>query len=156
MVRVQVSKDFGPLELELTEEDMRDVGEFLIRTIRTRTEAGTDVHGVPFRPYSLGYAKQKSAALGHSKVDLTVSGRMLNDMHVTAASKTGCTISFVSQGGGNSGGTFIQRSRSLGAADKAEFNNPSREFFAISDAEAEDVAERLGKALERRMNEGSK
>ncbi len=152
MMTVKVARDFGPLEIELTEQDLRDAGEFIIRRIRTRTESGVDVHGASFREYSERYAAQKSEALGHSRVDLTVSGRMLNDMQVTSASKTGATVSFVSQGGGMKGGTFIQRSRSMGAADKAEHNNATREFFGVSEEDEDALVKALEKALEERLN----
>lgn len=150
-VNVRVSRDFGPLDIELTEQDMRDVGDLLVRRIRTRTEAGLDVKGASFKDYSPGYAEQKRAALGHARVDLTVSGRMLNDMQVTAASKNSVSISFISQGGGASGGTFIQRSRSLGAADKAAFNDPSRHFFGASSEDERAIVEALEAALTRRL-----
>jgi hypothetical protein len=149
-VRIRLSRNFGPLNLALTSEDMREVGDLLVRRIRTRTEGGKDVHGAPFAEYSPGYAAQKMEALGHARVDLTVSGRMLNDMHVTATTPTTATISFVSQGGGSSGGTFIQRSRSMGAADKAQYNNPSREFFGASEEDEQAVASGLERLLQAR------
>jgi hypothetical protein len=154
-VRLRVTKDFSDLTnaLELTEQDMRDVGEVLIRRIRTRTESGVDVRGAAFRSYSEGYARAKQNALGHSRVDLTVSGRMLNDLHVTSASKGSVTISFVSQGGGNAGGTFIQRSRAMGAADKAAFNNPTREFFGASEEDGQAIVDALERVLDRRFNQ---
>jgi phage gpG-like protein len=147
---VRVSRDFGPISLALTQEDMREVGDLFVRRIRTRTEGGRDVNGSPFRDYSPGYAEAKLAALGHSRVDLTVSGRMLNDMQVTSTTNTTATISFVSQGGSGSG-TFIQRSRGMGAADKAAFNNPTREFFAASDEDERAVADALERMLEARF-----
>jgi hypothetical protein len=76
---------------------------------------------------------------------------MLNDMQVTGTTKTTATISFVSQGGGASGGTFIQRSRSLGAADKAAYNNPTREFFGASDEDERLIAEGLERLLTARL-----
>jgi hypothetical protein len=148
---VRVTRNFGPLGLELTEQDMREAGELLLRRIRTRTESGVDVNGAGFANYSPGYADRKRAELGHSRVDLTVSGRMLNDMQVTGTTKTTATISFVSQGGGASGGTFIQRSRSLGAADKAAYNNPTREFFGASDEDERLIAEGLERLLTARL-----
>lgn len=152
-ITVRVSRDFGPLRLELTEQDMRDVGDLLVRRMRTRTESGKDVRGGSFQDYSPDYAQQKRTALGHARVDLTVSGRMLNDMQVTSASSRDVTISFVSQGGGSSGGTFIQRSRSMGAADKAAFNNPMREFFGVSREDEEAIVAGLERVLSQRLNE---
>jgi hypothetical protein len=151
-VTVKVSRDFGELAIHLTEQDMRDVGDLLVRRIRTRTEGGQDVNGSGFNSYSPGYAQQKKAALGHARVDLTVSGRMLNDMQVTAVTAKTATISFISQGGGGGGGTFIQRSRAMGAADKAAFNNPTREFFGASEEDEQVIADALEKVLEARFN----
>lgn len=150
-VRVSVSRDFATLGIELTEDDMRDVGDLLVRRIRTRTEAGIDVNGAGFRAYSPGYAAAKKAALGHGRVDLTVSGRMLNDMQVTSVTNKTASITFISQGGGASGGTFIQRSASMGAADKALFNNDSRHFFDASEEDEQAIVEALDKALTERL-----
>lgn len=150
MATVRLSTSLvGKLEIDLRAEDLRDAADLLVRRIRTRTEAGTDVNGAPFKAYSLGYAAAKQKALGHARVDLTVSGRMLNDMQVTDATPHGATISFVSQGGGATTGTFIQRSRALGAAYKAAYNDPSRHFF---DASAEDERVMV-EALERVLTE---
>ncbi len=137
--------------IKLTVQNMRDVGDFLVRRIRTRTEGGQDVNGAAFREYSEGYAKQKRGALGHSRVDLTVSGRMLNDMQVTAATDDSATITFISQGAGSSGGTFIQRSRSMGAADKAIYNDPTRHFFGASDEDEAAVTEALQEMLDKHL-----
>jgi hypothetical protein len=149
--QVRVSRDFQLAGIELTEADMRDVGDLLVRRIRTRTENGVDVNGASFAPYSPGYAAAKREALGHSRVDLTVSGRMLNDMQVTSSTKSTVTISFVSQGGSSVGGTFIQKSRGLGAADKAAFNNPSREFFSASEEDEQAIVTALDRVLTARL-----
>jgi phage gpG-like protein len=153
-VSVKLSRNFGPLKVELTEADMREAGALLVRRIRTRTENGVDVNGAAFRDYSAGYAEQKRAALGHARVDLTVSGQMLNDMQVTSATNNTATISFTSQGyGAAAGGTFIQRSRAMGAANKAAFNNPSREFFGASEEDEQAIVDGLEKLLTARLNQ---
>ena len=151
-VRVHVSSDLKPFVGDLlTKEDMQGVGDLLVRRIRTRTEAGIDDQGRGFKPYSTLYALQKAKALGHTRVDLTVSGRMLNDMQVTEATQKSVSISFVSQGGGSGRGTFIQRSAALGAADKAAFNDPIRPFFQPSDEDIELIEKVLDEALTKRM-----
>ena len=152
-VSIRVSRDFGPLELILTEDDMRDVGDLLLRRIRTRTEAGQDVSGSAFDDYSPGYAQRKREALGHARVDLTVSGRMLNDFQVTSVTNRSATLSFISQGGSSVGGTFIQRSRAMGAADKAAYNNPTREFVGASEEDEQAIVDALEKALTARFNQ---
>jgi hypothetical protein len=78
---------------------------------------------------------------------------MLNDMQVVSANDTSCEISFISQGGGGGGGTFIQRSRSLGAADKANFHvNSGRDFFGVSDDDERDVVEILERELQKNLD----
>jgi hypothetical protein len=82
---------------------------------------------------------------------------MLNDMGVVAVTERSCEISFRSQGGGGvKGGTFIQRSRALGAADKAFFHVEGnhgivRDFFGLTDEDEELIAGYLDRDLERRM-----
>lgn len=152
-ITLKITKDFGDLAVKLTAQDMRDVGDLLVRRIRTRTEGGRGVNGASFPGYSPEYAERKRHALGHTRVDLTVSGRMLNDMQVTEATANTCSISFVSSGGGGGGGTFIQRSRSLGALDKAQYNNPSREFFGVSEQDETAVVEALDRVLQQRFNQ---
>jgi hypothetical protein len=156
-MQVRVTRDFGSLVdlIDLSAEDMRDVGDLLVRRIRTRTEAGQSVDGASFAPYSAGYAAKKTAALGHSRVDLTVSGRMLNDMQVTAATPLSAEITFISQGGGAAGGTFIQNSRSLGAADKAIYNDPTRHFFGVSDEDEKAITDAVSEALDQRLKAGT-
>jgi Phage virion morphogenesis family len=153
-VQIRITRDFGPLSLQLTRRDMQDVGETLITRIRARTTAGRSVSGAAFRPYSPGYAALKAKELGSAAVvNLTVSGGMLNDMHVTAATDRTATITFVTQGSGRGGrGTFIQRSRAVGAAQKAEWNNPTRPFFAASDEDEREISEALEQILQRRLD----
>lgn len=156
---VTVTRDFGDLRELLPGGDslMREIGDFAVSRIRTRTEQGVDAHGTPFVPLSDGYAKQKQKALGHSRADLTVSGRMLNDMGVVAVTERSCEISFRSQGAGSAGGTFIQRSRSMGAADKAFFHVEGnhgivRDFFELSDEDEARIVEFLEHDVDRRID----
>lgn len=145
---VTVTRGFGDLRniLPAGPTLMQEIGDFVVRRIRSRTEQAVSVDGTAFAPLSKGYAKAKQKALGHTRPDLTVSGRMLNDMGVVAVTETAAEISFRSQGGGSGKGTFIQRSRSVGAADKAFFHVEGnhgirRDFFGVSD---EDEALILG------------
>lgn len=159
-------------DLPITSEElMRELGTLAERLIRTRTERQIDVNGAPFRPLSTAYAKAKADA-GLSPVpDLTVSGRMLNDMVVTDVTQKTASIGFVSSGGGAvrtgrrkkgqaSSSTFIQRSRALGAADKAFYHSEVgagrsqvvREFFALSEADEDKLEEALDTYYERTLN----
>lgn len=137
---------------------MKEIGDFAVRLIRTRTEQGKDVEGNAFLPLSPGYAAIKAKELGTTAANLTVSGRMLNDMRVIESSGNKVTLGFVSQGGRAPRGkqTLIQRSRAVGAADKAYWHHVSgagdsrvkRKFFDLSDANASLIRERLQKHLD--------
>jgi hypothetical protein len=157
-VSVTVTRTFGDLRQLLPggKELMDEIGVFAVQKIRERTEQGVGYDGSAFAPLSEGYAKQKQKALGHTRPDLTVSGRMLNDMGVVAVTERNVELSFRSQGGGSGRGTFIQRSRSRGAADKAFFHVTGnrgviRDFFGLSDEDEEQIAEYVDKDTERRM-----
>lgn len=156
---VTVTRSFGDLREILPEGIglMREVGDFAVRRIRTRTEQGIDQDGIAFTPLSEGYAKQKRKELGHSRADLTLSGRMLNDMGVVAATERSVEISFRSQGGTPQGTTMIQRSRAVGAADKAFFHVEGnhgvvRDFFGLSDEDEELIAKRVEEEIGRRID----
>lgn len=130
---------------------MQAVGDLVIQMIRTRTERGIDVDGAPFQPLSDSYRKAKTDAGLSGAADLTVSGRMLNDMRASVVEPGVVEIRFVSRGGGTSGGTFIQRSRSVGAADKAFYHHEAgagksrvrRRFFDVNAAEQARVEAKL-------------
>lgn len=129
---------------------MTEVGDLALSLIRRHTAAGKDMHGAPFAPLSPGYATQKQQELGNSRADLTVSGRMLNEMGRIKVTDKTVTIGFAGGGtgsGGARGGTFIQRSRSVAGADKALFHHVSgagkskvkRQFFGLSAAEKDRI-----------------
>jgi hypothetical protein len=133
---------------------MTEVGDLALSMIRRRTAAGLDVDERPFQPLSPGYAAQKLEALGSGRADLTVSGRMLNEMGRIAVTEKTVSIGF--QGGGTgahapTGGTFIQRSRAVSGADKALFHNKTgagksqvkRKFFGLTATEKQTIAERV-------------
>lgn len=75
-------------------EVMRFVGEAVRERIYRRTLAGMDAEGQPFTGYSDGYAKAKSEAMGTTRVDLLVSGEMLNAMQVVEATDRKVVIGF--------------------------------------------------------------
>jgi hypothetical protein len=82
--QVTITKTFGSLEhLELvTADDMREIGLLAREQIVRRTIAGVDAEGRAFQEYSPGYAKAKREALGSDRVNLQVSGGMLNDLSI--------------------------------------------------------------------------
>lgn len=136
---------------------LKDVGDLAVQMIRSRTERGISVDGGPFQPLSPAYADAKRKAGLSPVADLTVSGRMLNDMRASVVDKNTIEIRFVSRGGGSSGGTFIQRSRSVGAADKAYYHHEAgagksrvrRRFFDLSLAETATIASRIRAYLDK-------
>lgn len=159
MAGITVTRNFGDLRklLPVGEGLMREIGDFATNRIRRRTEQGIDQHERPFVPLSSGYAKQKAKALGHSRADLTVSGRMLNDMGVVAATDRAVEISFRSQGGRATGHTFIQRSRAVGAADKAFYavegsHGIVRDFFGLTDDDETRILDVLSEHLGRKID----
>ena len=160
-----VTVKIAPLDfnkfLPVPADVMRDVGDLSIRFIRTRTERGIDKDGNAFVAYTPKYAELKAKELGSaSPVNLTVSGRMLNDMDVSEAAPNRVSIGFRSSGGGASGGTFIQRSRSVGAEDKARYHDrdgagksrTKRPFLGLTDQETEQVRTRVERYLSERVS----
>lgn len=91
---VKVERNFPALDqLALTTaDDMREIGLLARERIYRRTVSGVDANGEPFEPYSPAYAKQKSAALGTTGVDLQVSGNMLNHMTIVDVTEDSVTL----------------------------------------------------------------
>lgn len=81
----KVTRNFGPLDkIPLTNKAlMREVGLLARERIVRRTVSGQQTGGAPFAPYSASYAAQKSEALGVSRVNLQLSGAMLNAIAIT-------------------------------------------------------------------------
>ncbi len=80
-----VHRNFGPLDqIKLTDRAlMREVGLLARERVVRRTVSGQQTGGAPFTPYSAGYAKTKSQELGSARVNLQVSGAMLNAIQIT-------------------------------------------------------------------------
>lgn len=147
---------------------MREVGDLAIRMIRTRTQAGKDVDDRPFQPYTPAYAERKGKEGLGTTPNLTVSGRMLNDMAVVDVGLGRVSIGFRASGGNAAKGkglTLIQRSRSVGAEDKARYHDvlgagkrrTLRKFLGLTTGEQATVRERVAKhlnALVARVNRG--
>lgn len=139
----------------VTEKLMAEVGDLALSMIRRRTVAGRDVNNATFRPLSPAYAARKQQELGNSRADLTVSGRMLNEMSRLKVTHRTVTIGFqggsTTGGGASGGGTFIQRSRAVPGADKALFHNVTgagtsqvkRQFFGLTPDERQTIIDRV-------------
>lgn len=95
---VTIQRNFGPLdELPLTTRElMREVGLMARETIRRRTATGRDVQGQAFAAYSAGYAKRKQAETGSARVNLELSGGMLNAMTLAEVTDDSVTLAFSS------------------------------------------------------------
>lgn len=91
---VKVTRNFASLvNLELVKaEDMRQIGLLARERIIRRTRQGIGPDGAPFAPLSPGYAAIKQRELGTSAPDLTVSGRMLNDITITDVTDSSVTL----------------------------------------------------------------
>jgi len=77
-----------------TKADMQAVGRLVIERIVERTQRGVDAGGQAFRGYSRGYATRKREAGGTSRVDLRVSGEMLNALDITDVTERSVSIGF--------------------------------------------------------------
>jgi phage gpG-like protein len=142
---------------------MNEVGDLAQSLIRRRTAAGKDADGVAFQELSPAYAKKKQKELGHSRPDLTVSGRMLNEMSRLKSTEKTVTIGFAGGGTGGSGdgrgSTLIQRSRSVAGADKALFHNVTgagkshvkRKFFGLTPDERNTIRDRVQAHVSRQV-----
>jgi hypothetical protein len=93
---MSVTRNFGALDqIALTDKAiMRDVGLMARERIVRRTRQGTGTDGAPFRPYAASYAKAKAAELGGGRVNLTVSGSMLNDIGILDVTADTVTLGF--------------------------------------------------------------
>lgn len=60
--------------------DINKLYTLLKERIIKRTKSGYDVQNQPFKPYSKQYAKKKKS----NKVDLTLTGQMLNSLQINA------------------------------------------------------------------------
>lgn len=75
---------------------MREIGLLVRETIVRRTISGRDAKGAAFQPYSPSYAEQKAKeGLGGGKVNLQVSGAMLNDLQITEVTDESVTLGWV-------------------------------------------------------------
>jgi hypothetical protein len=94
-VTVNRTKFKLPSELHLTNQAvMREIGEAVREAIIARTHDGLDAEGVPFTPYSEGYAERKQDELGTADVNLQVSGDMLNNLQITKVTEKSVTLGF--------------------------------------------------------------
>jgi hypothetical protein len=142
----------------LRASDFEDIGQSIAIRIARRTARGVDFEGGAFREYSEGYRRRKAKEVGAGPVNLTLSGQMLNDIHVTAATDRSCELGFSTFGKGSRRGTMIQRSRSMGANDKAFYategsHGVRRQFFDMSDEDEQFVADIIDRIIDERIGD---
>lgn len=90
---VTIRRNFGPLARDVKFSDralMREIGLLARERIIRRTLSGKDEGGKAFHPYSPGYR----AAKGSSKVNLQVSGQMLQAITIVAVDEDSVTLGF--------------------------------------------------------------
>ena len=93
------------------QRDTKALLERAVAIIRARTKKGVDIHGKRFRPYDEDYAEDEGP-----KVDLKVTGKMLDTLKVTALEASGTITS---------------------PTDYAKYVNATREFLGLTDKEAQ-------------------
>jgi hypothetical protein len=88
--KISITRNFSALQnLQLVgKEDMRELGLLARERIIRRTIRGESASGGAFHPYSPAYAKAK----GSSRVDLQVSGNMLNQMGIVDVTENTVTL----------------------------------------------------------------
>lgn len=91
------TRNFGPLDqMSFTDKQlMREIGLMARERIVRRTRSGQGVDA-PFQSYSSEYAVLKAKVLGAGTVNLTVSGRMLNEIVITDVTDTTVELGFSS------------------------------------------------------------
>jgi len=93
---MSVTRNFGPLtSIPLTNRAlMREVGLLVRERIQRRTRQGQGTDR-PLTAYSPGYAARKAQELGAGRVNLTVSGAMLNDITILRVTDTEVELGFI-------------------------------------------------------------
>jgi len=108
---------------------MTEIGLFAMTRIKARTVEGKDVDGTPFKPYSPRYAMFRQEH-GHptGKVNLTFTGSMLSSMTFDPDASQ-VKLYFLN----------TQDESGVSNPKKAFFLNESRNFFALSSDDIEDL-----------------
>ena len=95
-----------------------------------RTKSGKDKNNVAFKPYSFGYAKKKRS----TKVDLTLSGHMLNSFQPISDSQIGFT--------------------NIYAQNKAQWNkNNDRQFIGLTQEDITLIQKQVYKQTQKQLQQ---
>lgn len=124
-----------------------EIGLFLIAKIKLRTAEGVDADGQRFKPYSTRHAaKRASVGLPIDHVDLFFTGSMLSSM-IPAAEQNQVRVFFMPTqdrfGGFNPAKAFFIN------------EDQGREFFAISDKEADAIIDMAARKMEAMLEESA-
>lgn len=125
-------KAIGKELLSEREKILAQQMELAATEIVQRTQSGHSVNGSTFEPYSEGYRKYKSKRGRRTTPDLTFTGHMLGSL----------TTKIINQGAYLLGQIFFSSSRE---ADKAKYNQKSREFFGLSKQQIDKLTKALNK-----------
>ena len=124
-VKMSNEIDFSYLNNVLTKKQMQLIGFAAAGVIQEETQdKGIDQNGKRFKPYSRDYARWRQAQPQRygTRVDLTLTGHMLNSMKVIRATDRTVTLGFIDStpaGGG------------LRPSQKMEFTNKIRPWFGF-------------------------
>jgi hypothetical protein len=134
-VKIKIPKDYNPQEREALSIEIID-------QIIERTQSGKDKKGNAFAGYSKGYTDSLDFKLGgkSKKVNLELSGEMLNSMTLLTHSSGSITIGYTKDDTFNNGkaegnikGTYGQKKPIKGKA---------RDFLGISNSELDEIIEK--------------
>jgi hypothetical protein len=110
---------------------LREIGEYLVFSIKNRTEEGKDINQKRFTPYSPAYRFFRSKkGLPTNIVDLTLTGSMLNSLTYDVGHDKVKVF-------------FMPGTDKSGASNpaKAFYLQQDREFFGYTDKDAEKILE---------------
>lgn len=119
----------------------REIGTYLVASIKDRTSKGKDVDEKDFIPYSPGHLRTRSKkGLPTNTVDLFFTGSMMASMNYDASAEE--VRIFFKPGTDKTGSSN---------PEKAFFLQQDREFFGISDEDVKEVMEIVEQELIRSL-----
>lgn len=103
------------------------IGQAAVRFIVRETQAGQDMDGQRFKPYSAEYKALRAAAGYSTTPDLTVTGQMLNAVDVVATTSQSVTIGVhrSTRASGSALATMARRGQPSGGNPFAKFSGPA-------------------------------
>lgn len=147
-LRVNLKEIFG---VNISNEAVRQkIGQVIIDRILTRAESGKDVNGKKFKAYSKAYKQSddfKAFDKESNKVNLRLTGDMLDTMDITDTTRNTVTISWEDSEEGQ---------KALGHI-KGGGNLPVRDFFGLNKSDIDflrrEFKAEAARAAEKSINE---